>query len=90
MQFYLLESELNFSNANLQDYPESKPVDEIEPNSLIDLLPELPLWVMNPDYERVITCLLNLNSFILISQVNFIEVMILFVSVCRLTGSMSL
>lgn len=42
-----------FEPRDVKDYPESKPVDEIEPNSLIDLLPELPLWVMNPDYERV-------------------------------------
>lgn len=56
MQTNLFESELNFSNAKLQDYPESTAFDEIEPNTLVDLLPELPLWVMNPDYERVSAC----------------------------------
>lgn len=74
METNLLENELNISIANLQDYPENTPFDEIEPNTLIDLLPELPLWVMNPDYERVNTCLLlNLNSFILISQVKILS-----------------
>lgn len=42
-----------FEPRDVKDYPESSPFDEIEPNSLVDLLPELPLWVMNPDYERV-------------------------------------
>lgn len=41
------------TDVKLQDYPESTAFDEIEPNTLVDLLPELPLWVMNPDYERV-------------------------------------
>ncbi|MCD7470856.1 hypothetical protein HAX54_011040 [Datura stramonium] len=42
-----------FEPRDVKEYPESTPFDEIEPDSLIDLLPELPLWVMNPDYERV-------------------------------------
>lgn len=42
-----------FEPRDVKDYPESTPFDEIEPNSLVDLLPELPLWVLNPDYERV-------------------------------------
>ncbi|KAL0344639.1 UNVERIFIED_CONTAM: Synaptotagmin-3 [Sesamum radiatum] len=28
-------------------------LNSIDLNSMIDLVPELPLWVMNPDYERV-------------------------------------
>ncbi|KAM3341147.1 synaptotagmin-3 isoform X1 [Capsicum galapagoense] len=42
-----------YEPRDVKDYPENTPFDEIEPNTLIDLLPELPLWVMNPDYERV-------------------------------------
>lgn len=42
-----------FEPTDVKDYPESTAFDEIEPNTLVDLLPELPLWVMNPDYERV-------------------------------------
>ncbi|KAG8374241.1 hypothetical protein BUALT_Bualt11G0110800 [Buddleja alternifolia] len=41
--------------------PVAKPFDELDSSSLIDLLPELPLWIMNPDYERVDW----LNKFIL-------------------------
>lgn len=26
---------------------------EFDSNSLVDIVPELPLWVMSPDYERV-------------------------------------
>ncbi|KAK3008293.1 hypothetical protein RJ639_013113, partial [Escallonia herrerae] len=44
--------ELNFLNQNLQD-PLSRPLLEYDLSSLLDLLPEVPLWVKNPDYERV-------------------------------------
>nr|XP_043613796.1 synaptotagmin-3-like [Erigeron canadensis] len=33
--------------------PFIRPLEEIDKNSLIDILPELPLWVKHPDYERV-------------------------------------
>lgn len=28
-------------------------INEIDSNSIVDIVPKLPLWVMNPDYERV-------------------------------------
>ncbi|XP_057805412.1 synaptotagmin-3-like [Salvia miltiorrhiza] len=28
-------------------------VNEFDSNSIVDIVPKLPLWVMNPDYERV-------------------------------------
>ncbi|KAK3033732.1 hypothetical protein RJ639_034507 [Escallonia herrerae] len=47
-----MSSELNFLNLNLQD-PLTRPLLEYDSSSLLDLLPEVPLWVKNPDYERV-------------------------------------
>lgn len=28
-------------------------VNEFDSSSIVDIMPNLPLWVMNPDYERV-------------------------------------
>jgi len=36
----------------LQD-PVVRPISELGPNALEELLPEIPLWVKTPDYERV-------------------------------------
>ncbi|XP_031126262.1 synaptotagmin-3-like isoform X1 [Ipomoea triloba] len=36
-----------------KDLPESRSLQEFDSSSLIDLFPELPSWVMNPDFERV-------------------------------------
>ncbi|XP_051114011.1 synaptotagmin-3-like isoform X2 [Andrographis paniculata] len=33
--------------------PVAQPLDELSTDDIIDLLPELPLWVTGPDYERV-------------------------------------
>ncbi|CAK9191908.1 unnamed protein product [Sphagnum jensenii] len=33
--------------------PITKPVAELDTKTLLDLLPEIPLWVKNPDYDRV-------------------------------------
>ncbi|KAL8245245.1 hypothetical protein R6Q59_011503 [Mikania micrantha] len=33
--------------------PFIRPIQEFDKDSLIDILPELPLWVKHPDYERV-------------------------------------
>lgn len=30
-----------------------RPISELGPNALQELLPEIPLWVKTPDYERV-------------------------------------
>lgn len=31
----------------------SQSIDGIDTNSIVDIVPKLPLWVMSPDYERV-------------------------------------
>lgn len=36
----------------LQD-PIVKPISELDTTSLQDLVPEIPLWLKNPDYDRV-------------------------------------
>jgi hypothetical protein len=33
--------------------PIIKPIAELDTKTLQDLLPEIPLWVKNPDYDRV-------------------------------------
>ncbi|KAF3433948.1 hypothetical protein FNV43_RR25051 [Rhamnella rubrinervis] len=33
--------------------PITRPIHELDTCSLLDLLPEMPLWLKNPDYERV-------------------------------------
>ncbi len=44
----------DFSNSRqiMQD-PIIKPIAELDTKTLQDLLPEIPLWVKNPDYDRV-------------------------------------
>ncbi|KAL2229397.1 UNVERIFIED_CONTAM: Synaptotagmin-3 [Sesamum indicum] len=39
----------------ITSFPEgvTRSLNSIDSNSMIDIVPELPLWVMNPDYERV-------------------------------------
>lgn len=32
-----------------------RPLEEFDLSCTVDLFPELPVWVMNPDYERVST-----------------------------------
>ncbi|CAA2958599.1 synaptotagmin-3 isoform X2, partial [Olea europaea subsp. europaea] len=38
---------------NSQGFDANKSLEDYDSSTLIDLLPKLPLWVMNPDYERV-------------------------------------
>ncbi|KAJ9684627.1 hypothetical protein PVL29_016878 [Vitis rotundifolia] len=45
---------------DVQD-PDVRPLSELDSSTLLDLLPELPFWVKNPDYDRVDW----LNKFIL-------------------------
>ncbi|KHN42257.1 hypothetical protein glysoja_044288 [Glycine soja] len=33
--------------------PVVRPISELGPNALQELLPEIPLWVKTPDYERI-------------------------------------
>ena len=33
--------------------PVTRPLYELDSSALQDLLPEIPLWVKNPDYDRV-------------------------------------
>ncbi|KAJ0538241.1 putative synaptotagmin-like mitochondrial-lipid-binding domain-containing protein [Helianthus annuus] len=33
--------------------PVVKPISELDPTSLQELIPEIPLWLKNPDYDRV-------------------------------------
>jgi hypothetical protein len=44
--------------------PVIRPLAELDSRTLQNLLPELPLWVKNPDYDRVI---LSLYLFVLIN-----------------------
>ncbi|XP_047956116.1 synaptotagmin-3-like [Salvia hispanica] len=47
--FYLF---LYSKSEDVQDL-ESKPLCELDPVALEDLMPEIPLWVKSPDYDRV-------------------------------------
>lgn len=38
---------------NTLQYPPARPLVETSISVLLDLLPEIPLWMKNPDYERV-------------------------------------
>ncbi|KAK4432450.1 Synaptotagmin-3 [Sesamum alatum] len=42
-----------FSPTDVKKERVMRSLDNIDLNSMIDVVPELPLWVMNPDYERV-------------------------------------
>ncbi|XP_076937669.1 synaptotagmin-3-like [Bidens hawaiensis] len=46
---------LIFRHADSTDVkdPYIRPIQELDKTSLLDILPELPLWVKHPDYERV-------------------------------------
>ncbi|KAG6696983.1 hypothetical protein I3842_09G176300 [Carya illinoinensis] len=38
--------------ADVED-PIVRPIDEFDTSSLLDILPEIPLWVKHPDYDRI-------------------------------------
>ena len=66
-----LSVKLTLLNLHSQE-PISRPIHEFDTNSLLDILPEIPLWVKHPDYDRVGSKLLspfffclNLISYIL-------------------------
>jgi ABC-type antimicrobial peptide transport system permease subunit len=42
-----------YSEAKDVKEPVIRPLYELDSTSLQDLLPEIPLWVKNPDYDRV-------------------------------------
>ncbi|XP_071709735.1 synaptotagmin-3-like isoform X2 [Rutidosis leptorrhynchoides] len=42
-----------YTDSTYVKNPVIRPIQEFDKDSLIDILPELPLWVKNPDYERV-------------------------------------
>ncbi|CAI9780170.1 unnamed protein product [Fraxinus pennsylvanica] len=42
-----------FETRDTKDFDANKSLEDYDSSTLIDLLPNLPLWVMNPDYERV-------------------------------------
>ncbi|KAI3447586.1 hypothetical protein Pfo_004251 [Paulownia fortunei] len=50
-----------FEPRDAKKDPVTESLNEFDSSSIIDLIPELPLWVMSPDYERVDW----LNKFIL-------------------------
>jgi hypothetical protein len=54
----------------MQD-PITKPVAELDTKTLLDLLPEIPLWVKNPDYDRVLNNA-TLGSFVSIFSLIFV------------------
>ncbi|PNX80731.1 synaptotagmin-1 [Trifolium pratense] len=42
-----------YSEAKQVKDPVVRPISELGPVALQELLPEIPLWVKTPDYERV-------------------------------------
>ncbi|KAJ9554812.1 hypothetical protein OSB04_009426 [Centaurea solstitialis] len=50
--FIQTEPSESFLNLHLQN-PFTRTLHELDTDSWIDVLPELPLWVKHPDYERV-------------------------------------
>lgn len=44
---------LIYSQPSHQEYPPARPLVETSISVLLDLLPDIPLWMKNPDYERV-------------------------------------
>ncbi|KFK24870.1 hypothetical protein AALP_AA8G035600 [Arabis alpina] len=44
---------LVYSQPQHEKYPPARPLVETSISVLLDLLPDIPLWIKNPDYERV-------------------------------------
>ncbi|CAA7033956.1 unnamed protein product [Microthlaspi erraticum] len=44
---------LVYSQPTHREYPPARPLVESSISVLLDLLPDIPLWMKNPDYERV-------------------------------------
>ncbi|ESQ40331.1 hypothetical protein EUTSA_v10013165mg [Eutrema salsugineum] len=44
---------LIYSQPTHKEYPPARPLVETSISVLLDLLPDIPLWMKNPDYERV-------------------------------------
>ncbi|KAL1201478.1 Synaptotagmin-3 [Cardamine amara subsp. amara] len=44
---------LIYSQPTHDEYPPARPLVETSISVLLDLLPDIPLWMKNPDYERV-------------------------------------
>ncbi|CAN8237312.1 unnamed protein product [Cochlearia groenlandica] len=44
---------LIYSNPKHEEYPPARPLVETSISVLLDLLPDIPLWIKNPNYERV-------------------------------------
>ncbi|KAL8218257.1 hypothetical protein R6Q57_021630 [Mikania cordata] len=44
-----------YSDPKIEEFedPVIKPLSELDATSLLDLIPEIPLWLKNPDYDRV-------------------------------------
>ncbi|XP_010543542.1 PREDICTED: synaptotagmin-3 [Tarenaya hassleriana] len=42
-----------YSKPTHEEYPPARPIVETSTSALLDLLPDIPLWMKNPDYERV-------------------------------------
>ncbi|KAI4346323.1 hypothetical protein L6164_007230 [Bauhinia variegata] len=42
-----------YSEPEQVEEPVVRPISELGPNALLEVLPEIPLWVKSPDYERV-------------------------------------
>lgn len=42
-----------YSQPSHEEYPPARPLVETSITLLLDLLPDMPLWMKNPDYERV-------------------------------------
>ncbi|CAF2361335.1 unnamed protein product [Brassica rapa] len=42
-----------YSQPSHEEYPPARPLVETSITLLLDLLPDIPLWMKNPDYERV-------------------------------------
>lgn len=51
--FWILGMLQNLKFVWLLQDPVVRPISELGPNALQELLPEIPLWVKTPDYERV-------------------------------------
>ncbi len=78
----------NNSRQIMQD-PIIKPIAELDTKTLQDLLPEIPLWVKNPDYDRVGTWH-SLSTTINSLELNSLDNAFSFHSVLEVTGVESL